>query len=95
MSFPALKMDHVVPCAASVLVSMQAGALLFGSMVEVPTITRLDDQTLRKLFPVWWPYGAKLMIPLVSVSAVACAGAYAVVGERRDGNFVGGKTTLN
>lgn len=47
---------------------LEAGALLFVSMVDARTIQAAgssnDPQLIRRFFPIWWPFGAQLMAPL-------------------------------
>jgi hypothetical protein len=69
----------LAPCFAG----LTAGSLLFGSAVDVPTLLalqcsekdkkKMDNNAtfLKGYFPIWWPLGAKLMIPLTIFSIIS------------------------
>lgn len=69
--------------AALALAGIHAGAMSFGSFVEVPTLNAVVNASnaglLRAYFPIWWPYGRNFMAPLVLASSAAAAVAYTEV----------------
>lgn len=66
--------------AATGFAGLLAGALTFVSAVDARTLTRLaaegDETTLRSLFPLWWPNGRDLMLPLIMATSSLHAAAY-------------------
>ena len=53
---------------------LHAGALLFVSLVSaralMTTANKKNEQLIRMFFPIWWPYGRDLMLPLGVVSSL-------------------------
>jgi hypothetical protein len=60
--------------AGVLTMGLETGALLFVSAVSARTVEHAvaeeDADFVRRLFPVWWPYGRDLMAPL-GVAALA------------------------
>jgi hypothetical protein len=44
------------------------GSLLFVGAVDVPLFRKLvrnqDSSSIKTIFPIWWPYGRNLMVPI-------------------------------
>jgi hypothetical protein len=64
--------------------AMETGALLFVSFVSAPTlmqgVRQKDASFLRTLFPIWWPKGSHIMVPLGSLAVLSNLGAIYSLG---------------
>lgn len=64
-----------------------AGCLTFVSFVETRTILKLVDagsdgtEIVRKFFPIWWPYGRDLMVPVIFLTAATHVLAFSITRE--------------
>eukprot|EP00931_Biecheleriopsis_adriatica_P124721 TRINITY_DN99893_c0_g1_i1.p1 TRINITY_DN99893_c0_g1~~TRINITY_DN99893_c0_g1_i1.p1 ORF type:complete len:151 (-),score=21.14 TRINITY_DN99893_c0_g1_i1:152-604(-) len=76
--------------ATSLAVGMSgilAGCLTFVSFVEARTILKLVDagtdgvEMVRKFFPIWWPYGRDLMVPVILLTTGAHGLAFSITRE--------------
>eukprot|EP01095_Lingulamoeba_sp_RSL-Kostka_P016981 TRINITY_DN8594_c0_g1_i1.p1 TRINITY_DN8594_c0_g1~~TRINITY_DN8594_c0_g1_i1.p1 ORF type:complete len:151 (+),score=40.60 TRINITY_DN8594_c0_g1_i1:91-543(+) len=60
--------------------SLHCGSLLFVSAVSARTLNgfveKKDDDLIKKFFPIWWPAGRDLMLPLGLVSVVCYGVTY-------------------
>lgn len=72
--------------AATGLSGIMAGGLTFLSLVDAPSfvghINRNATQLILDHFPVWWPHGRNMMVPLIGLGALANAAAYKVTKHR-------------
>ncbi|CAG9462777.1 unnamed protein product [Pedinophyceae sp. YPF-701] len=72
--------------AATGLTGLVAGSMTFASFVSTRTlldlVDRKDTATLQRLFPVWWPKGRDLMVPLLGAATVAHGCAYGLTRDR-------------
>mmetsp|Transcript_53218 Transcript_53218/g.158621 ORF Transcript_53218/g.158621 Transcript_53218/m.158621 type:complete len:147 (+) Transcript_53218:55-495(+) len=72
--------------AAAGVAGLLAGALTFVSAVDARTLYKLasngDETTLRNLFPIWWPNGRDLMLPLVLGTSSMHAAAFWVSNRK-------------
>lgn len=72
---------------ATGLAGLTAGGLMFLSLVDAPSFIghirdRNDTQLILNHFPIWWPHGRNLMVPLIVVGSLANAAAYKVTSHR-------------
>ena len=81
---------HPSTLAATGLAGIVTGALAFVSAVDTRTLLKLADsgqeRVLQQLFPIWWPNGRDLMLPLLLVTAAAHGWAF---GATRDQAWLG------
>mmetsp|Transcript_70870 Transcript_70870/g.196887 ORF Transcript_70870/g.196887 Transcript_70870/m.196887 type:complete len:147 (+) Transcript_70870:97-537(+) len=73
-------MPSTVELIATGLCGIVAGALTFVSFVDTRALRKLaaeeDETTLKRFFPVWWPFGRDLMLPLLLTAAGSHVMAY-------------------
>eukprot|EP00549_Striatella_unipunctata_P021125 CAMPEP_0118680914 /NCGR_PEP_ID=MMETSP0800-20121206/4642_1 /TAXON_ID=210618 ORGANISM="Striatella unipunctata, Strain CCMP2910" /NCGR_SAMPLE_ID=MMETSP0800 /ASSEMBLY_ACC=CAM_ASM_000638 /LENGTH=155 /DNA_ID=CAMNT_0006577141 /DNA_START=53 /DNA_END=520 /DNA_ORIENTATION=- len=66
--------------------AIMAGGLTFLSLVDSPSIKgHIRDgntQLILDHFPIWWPHGRNMMVPLIGVGALANALAYKATSHR-------------
>ena len=53
---------------ATFMAGLVAGAMTFVSAVDTRTLLELDEPSVKKIFPVWWPFGKQLMVPLLGIT---------------------------
>lgn len=72
--------------AAVGLAGVATGALTFVSFVDTRTYLKLasteEEETIKKMFPIWWPNGRDLMAPLVVLGSIAHGVAYWNSGDQ-------------
>ena len=78
-------LQTLLPMTAVFATGITSGFLAAVSFLDARTFAELvnkkDAETIKKLFPIWWPYGKAFMVPNLAFNVLAHIGTYAVTGQ--------------
>lgn len=79
---------ELIPFLASYINGASFGSLIFVGAVDARTFCSLasanHEEVLKKLFPVWWPYGRDLMLPIGVIGIALNSVAYTTAKKGND-----------
>ena len=79
-------LETALPISAVVASGVVTGFLSAVSFLDVPTfktlVAKKEAETIVRLFPIWWPYGKRFMVPALAANLCVHLGSYAVTGNR-------------
>jgi hypothetical protein len=81
-----MPLQSALPLTAVVASGITTGVLTGVTFLDVRTfkalVAKKDADTIKKLFPIWWPHGKSFMVPSLAFNLLAHLGSYAVTSNK-------------
>ena len=81
-----MPLESALPMAAVVASGITTGFLTGVTFLDVRTfktlVAKKDADTIKKVFPIWWPYGKSFMVPALAFNLLTHFGSYAVTHNK-------------
>lgn len=79
-------LSTLCPLTAVFSTGIVAGFLSAVTFLDTRTFRALvqkkDAETIKKMFPIWWPFGKAFMVPSLALNLLTHLSSYAATGEK-------------
>ena len=81
-----MQLTTILPPIAVFSSGVTTGFLSGASFLDCRTfkalVAKKDADTIRKVFPIWWPHGKSFMVPMTILNCIVHFGTFAVTNEK-------------
>ena len=81
-----MSLETALPLTAVLASGITTGFLTAVTFLDVRTfkalVAKKDADTIKKLFPIWWPFGKSFMVPSLAFNLITHLGTYALTRNK-------------